>query len=172
MKDENNFRKMNCDDCQCSICLGACMNCSRCYRAEYAEKDWDDYYVPDNRNKECSEFDGLNDLPTIEDWNVTFIYESIGSGQCNKKPYSIWSIFNRESTLMYWYLILFNDSYYSLCNNENRHFKEKELVGKAVDIRTLPNYKGISGTEIIFHTKDKVIPLIKEAVRKGYIVPL
>ncbi len=57
MKDENNFRKMNCDDCQCSICSGACMNCSRCYRAEYAEKDWDDYYVPDNGNKECFEYE-------------------------------------------------------------------------------------------------------------------
>lgn len=56
MKDESNFRKMNCDDCQCNICLGACMQCSRCYRSEYAEEDWEDYYVADNGEKDCQEF--------------------------------------------------------------------------------------------------------------------
>nr|DAU15152.1 MAG TPA: hypothetical protein [Caudoviricetes sp.] len=35
-KNKENFRSMNCDDCQCNVCLGARMACYECYRAEYA----------------------------------------------------------------------------------------------------------------------------------------
>lgn len=56
-KDINNFRKMNCDDCQCNVCLGSCMACHECYRAEYAEENWEDFYYPhDPESKECHEF--------------------------------------------------------------------------------------------------------------------
>ena len=44
MKDISNFQKMNCDGCACNDCDGVCCDCCRCYRAEYAEEDWEDYY--------------------------------------------------------------------------------------------------------------------------------
>jgi hypothetical protein len=44
---EENFRSMNCEGCICNNCTGACTNCVRCYRAEYAELDWEDYYSAD-----------------------------------------------------------------------------------------------------------------------------
>lgn len=46
-KDE--FQTMNCDGCVCNNCDCACSNCPRCYRTEYAEQQWYDYY-----KKECS----------------------------------------------------------------------------------------------------------------------
>lgn len=55
MKDKKNFRAMNCDDCQCAVCLGACMACNECYRAEYAEESYEDFYVKDTGQKECVE---------------------------------------------------------------------------------------------------------------------
>lgn len=56
-KNKENFRSMNCDDCQCNVCLGTCMACYECYRAEYAQEDWQDFYYPyDKANKDCHEF--------------------------------------------------------------------------------------------------------------------
>lgn len=40
------------------------------------------------------------------------IHEDIGKGQCEKRVYRIWSIFKRESPLLYWYLVLYDDTYY------------------------------------------------------------
>lgn len=45
-KNKDNFRKMNCEDCQCMFCSGTCMCCFECYRSEYAEEDFDDFYFP------------------------------------------------------------------------------------------------------------------------------
>lgn len=36
---------------------GACSNCCRCYRAEYEEDDWDDYYYQGQGEDNCSEKD-------------------------------------------------------------------------------------------------------------------
>lgn len=48
---------MNCDDCQCNVCQGACMACYECYRSEYAKENWEDFYYPyDGNSKECHEF--------------------------------------------------------------------------------------------------------------------
>jgi len=41
---DETFRSMNCEGCCCEKCDGACTDCVRCYRAEYAELDWNDYY--------------------------------------------------------------------------------------------------------------------------------
>lgn len=51
-KNNEQFGTMECEGCVCKDCSGACTNCVRCYRAEYAEKDWDDYY-----ETECEEMD-------------------------------------------------------------------------------------------------------------------
>lgn len=101
--------------------------------------------------------------------------ESIGKGQCKKKEYYIWTVFDGQSTLCYWYVVMSDDTY---CN----HFEKKsgeelakiedEITNKAIDIRNLPNYKKLSPTDILFHRKDTVVPMIKEAVRKGYVQPL
>lgn len=56
-KDRNNFKKANCDDCQCEVCKNACMNCCECYRAEYAKEEYEDFYFPyDSNSKQCHEF--------------------------------------------------------------------------------------------------------------------
>ena len=98
------------------------------------------------------------------------IYEDIGKGQCEKRSYRIWTIFKRESTLLYWYLILYDDTYYEKC--DKHEVDEDALTNEAIDIRKLPNYQDITGTDIIFHRKERVVPLIKEAVRKGYVRPV
>ena len=56
-KNKENFQKMNCDDCQCNNCLGACINCCRCYRAEYAEEEYADFYYKGKGKENCSEKD-------------------------------------------------------------------------------------------------------------------
>lgn len=98
------------------------------------------------------------------------IYEDIGKGQCEKRVYRIWSIFKRESPLLYWYLVLYDDTYYEKFGNGE--VDEGALINEAIDIRKLPNYREIAGANIIFHPKESVVPLIKESVRKGYIKPV
>ena len=39
MKEQRNFRSLNCEGCQCDKCHNACSNCVQCYRADYAEED-------------------------------------------------------------------------------------------------------------------------------------
>ena len=57
VRDISKFRSMDCDDCQCNICLGSCMACSECYRSEYAEQYWFDFYYPyDPAASNCHEF--------------------------------------------------------------------------------------------------------------------
>lgn len=98
------------------------------------------------------------------------IYEEIGKGQCKKKAYRIWTIFKRESTQLYWYLVMYDDTYYEKFSNGD--VDEDTLTNEAIDIRKLPNYQEISAVDIMFHRKESVVPLIKEAVRKGYIKPV
>ena len=103
------------------------------------------------------------------------ICESIGKGQLNKESYRIWTIWKRESVLAYWYVVLYDSAYrktYDMTSLEEVERVMDEWTDKAVDIRTLPNYKELSGGEILFNRKRAVVPLIREAVRKGYIVPL
>lgn len=37
---------MDCEDCQCNSCLAPCIACHDCYRVEFAEEDWEDFYYP------------------------------------------------------------------------------------------------------------------------------
>lgn len=55
-KNKDNFRSMNCNDCQCNVCLGVCTACSVCYRVEFAEEDWDDFYFPFYNDDSCFKF--------------------------------------------------------------------------------------------------------------------
>lgn len=55
MKEQRNFRSLNCEGCQCDKCHNACSNCVQCYRADYAEEDWDDYYYKGQGEEDCSE---------------------------------------------------------------------------------------------------------------------
>lgn len=52
-KYKENFRSSNCDDCQCYVCLGDCMACCECYRSEFAEEDWEDFFYPYNKDNGC-----------------------------------------------------------------------------------------------------------------------
>lgn len=102
------------------------------------------------------------------------IYEDIGKGQCNKQKYRIWSLWKRESSLLYWYVILFDSTYNAWMDMSAVESvkKENELTDKAIDIRKLANYKELKSTDIIFNRDNVVVPLIKEAVRKGYVKPV
>lgn len=103
------------------------------------------------------------------------IYEDIGKGQYKKQGYRIWSILDGESVLSYWYVVMFDSTYSKLAEiNDMDELNKKldELTNKAIDIRKLENYTVLKGTEIIFHRKEKIVPMIKEAVRKGCIIPL
>ena len=55
MKNEENFQSLNCEGCQCDLCI-ACSspNCEICYRAEYAEENFRDmYHVSVGKKKQC-----------------------------------------------------------------------------------------------------------------------
>lgn len=53
-----NFRSMDCENCQCNVCLGGCMACYECYRAEFAEEDWEDFYYPYDKDDRSHCFRG------------------------------------------------------------------------------------------------------------------
>ena len=54
MKNTKNFRSENCDGCQCDDC-GECSsaNCDICYRAEFANEDYEDMFYVAGNVKNC-----------------------------------------------------------------------------------------------------------------------
>lgn len=54
MKDIKNFRSLNCDGCQCDLCVAcASPNCEICYRSDYAKEDYEDMFHVSEKKKEC-----------------------------------------------------------------------------------------------------------------------
>lgn len=90
--------------------------------------------------------------------------------------YVICPIRKGENLLSYWYSVLSKETYEQLVysNTVEEYEKyENELTDKAIDIRKLKNYDAsISMTQIFFHRKEIIVPLIREAIRKEYIKPL
>ena len=102
------------------------------------------------------------------------LYEDIYKGQLNKQKYRIWSIMGRESELAYWYVVMFDSTYDKEFSAENIDLDEVDdrVTNQAIDIRKLPNYKNLTIIEILRHRETFVVPLIKEALKMGYIKPL
>lgn len=55
MKNKKDFRTMNCTGCQCENMCCSAQRCDICYRAEYAEENFEDCYFKGNGEHECSE---------------------------------------------------------------------------------------------------------------------
>ena len=100
--------------------------------------------------------------------------EDIYKGQFKNQKYRIWTIMGRESELAYWYVVMFDTTYGKEFGTENIDIKDvnDRVTNQAVDIRKLPNYKALSAIEIFHCRKTLVVPLIKEALKTGYIKPL
>ena len=114
------------------------------------------------------------------------IEEPIAKFQYKKNQYVICPIYGRESLLAYWYCVLSKETYNALqcCESWEEYEKfEQKLLNEAIDIRKLQNYKDLSipqtefnrkGLFIPFGRKDReefVVPLIKDAVKAGFIMP-
>lgn len=100
---------------------------------------------------------------------MTVMNKIIGRGQYHNRKYEIWSIFDRQSTLLYWYVIAFADKTETI---EGMQHLNKNINKYEIDIRTLPNYKQPAFYDIIRNPQKVITPIIKEAVRKGYIKPV
>lgn len=102
------------------------------------------------------------------------IEEPIAKFQCKKKQYIICPIFDGESLLAYWYCVLSKETYDTLQHSETiEEFErlEHKLLNNAIDIRKLQNYKKLSISQIIFNRKELIVPLIKDTVKAGFIIP-
>ena len=97
--------------------------------------------------------------------------EDIYRGQFKNQKYRIWTIMGRESELAYWYVVMSDLTYNKEFGAENIDWKEvnDKVTNQAVDIRKLPNYKDISSLEILHYRKTLIVPLIKEALKSGFI---
>ena len=102
------------------------------------------------------------------------IYEDICKGQFHNQKYRIWSVMGRESVLAYWYVVMYDTTYKQEYCSENIDIEsiDDKITNQAIDIRTLPNYQETSSLEILHYRKTIIPPLIKEALKKGYIKPL
>lgn len=104
------------------------------------------------------------------------IVEPLSILQYKQKKYVICPIHDREGVLVYWYSVLSKETYDKLMNSDTAEEYEKyedELTNKATDIRKLLNFdEGITMTQILFHRKEVIVPLIREAVRKEYVKPI
>lgn len=101
------------------------------------------------------------------------IEEPIAKFQHKKKQYVICPIFDGESLLAYWYCVLSKETYDTLQQSESMNVFEKfeqELLNVAIDIRKLPNYKKLSISQILFHRKELIVPLIKESIKTELII--
>lgn len=102
------------------------------------------------------------------------IEEPIAKFQHKKKQYVICPIYDGESLLAYWYCVLSKETYDTLQHSETMNIFEKfeqELLNVAIDIRKLSNYKKLSISQIVFHRKELIVPLIKDAIKAGFIIP-
>lgn len=104
------------------------------------------------------------------------IEEPLSILQYQKESYMICPIHDGQSLLTYWYSVLSKETYKKLLNSETVYDYEKfedELTDKAIDIRKLKNYNTeVTMSQILFKRKEVIVPIIREAVRKGYIQPL
>jgi len=109
------------------------------------------------------------------------IYEDIYKGQYKNQKYRIWSVMGREGVLAYWYVVMYDSTFDKEYTQPNIDYPEididmqevdDKITNLAIDIRKLPNYKNITPTEIIHYRKTLVVPLIKEAIKKGDITPI
>lgn len=100
---------------------------------------------------------------------MTKIYKEIGNGQYQDENYTIWNIFHDDHIMMCWYVVVLESR---LKKKGGRKEINADVFGKAFDIRELPNYN-ILDDWMMFPccTQGVVVPLIKEAVEKGYIKP-
>lgn len=100
-----------------------------------------------------------------------YIYEDFYKGQYKKQKYRIWSVMGRESILAYWYVVMFEVTYekeYGSAHIDLESVDDK-ITNKAIDIRKLPNYKKVDSIGILYNRKEIIVPIIKEAIQKGYI---
>jgi hypothetical protein len=99
------------------------------------------------------------------------IHEDIYKGQIDKKKYRIWTVMGRESTLSYWYVVMSDETYEKEYNHENVDLEsiDDKITDQAIDIRKLSNYIPLSNSEILFNRKQTIIPIIREALKAGYV---
>lgn len=100
--------------------------------------------------------------------------EDIYKGQFLKQKYRIWSVMGREGVLAYWYVVMYDTTYEKKYNSANIDLEmvDDKITNLAIDIRKLPNYKKVSALEILHYRKVIIAPLIKEALKNGYIKPI
>lgn len=96
------------------------------------------------------------------------LFRTIGRGQYKKQKYEICDIWYDDHIMMCWYVVAYNST---MRNCEKRREIINDIFGKAIDIRTLPNYKDAETEKCKRHPSEIAVPIIKEAVRKGYIKP-
>lgn len=102
-----------------------------------------------------------------------YIYEDFYKGQFKKQKYRIWSIMGRESVSLYWYVVMYDTTYkreYECAGIDIKSVDDK-ITNQAIDIRTLPNYTKFSFSDILFNRNEVIVPLIREALKKGFIKP-
>lgn len=102
------------------------------------------------------------------------LYEDIYKGQFKKNKYRIWSVMGRESVLAYWYVVMYDSTYIQEYCSDNIDLGrvDDKITNQAIDIRKLPNFKTTSTLEILHYRNTIIVPLVKEALNKGYIKPL
>ncbi|MEE1154436.1 MAG: hypothetical protein UH241_04695 [Acutalibacteraceae bacterium] len=107
------------------------------------------------------------------------LYEEIYRGTYKEKEYSIYNIEkDEEQILVYLYVVVSDETLVHLgeasqYQTEEEYAKsEMDLIDKAIDVRKLSKY---NNNMWLIGNKDRdsiVIPLIKEAVENGEIVPI
>lgn len=103
------------------------------------------------------------------------ISDKIGDGLCDNRPYAIYCVSERGGNLIYWYLVISDDTYDTLHTEKNRIERDKmleEITDKAVDVRIIKGYTGLNTLNLTKHRTDVIVPLLKEAVTQGVIQPL
>ena len=99
---------------------------------------------------------------------MTKIYKEIGNGQYQDENYTIWNIFHDDHIMMCWYVVVLERT---LKKKGGRKEINADVFDKALDIRELPNYNVLDDRILIMRPQEVVVPLIKEAIEKGYIKP-
>lgn len=102
------------------------------------------------------------------------IYEAFYKGQFKKQKYRIWSIMGMFSVSLYLYVVMYDttcDREYECVDIIDIESVNDKITNQAIDIRTLPNYTKLSFDDILFNRNEVIVPLIREALKKGYIKP-
>lgn len=102
------------------------------------------------------------------------LWQPIWHGQYKNERYGVYPILKDNDHLYeFWYVVMYNSTYYNFPRTEKKYkLREQHIcMFESIDIRTLSTYVP-PRTIHESGTKEYIVPIIRNAIKKGEIKPI